>query len=199
MSSRSSPPRLASANSRPTTSVEVRSPLPCCRRRTGADSIPSWPRLRADHGALPRLHPADFIGGKRPYRHRAETLKRYLGKNGLRYDNTRLQGRRPDRRCLDSDILPRSAQVVALLAILIVLDSVNPHPEESYEKQYRPDLDYSCRLFADSPGSLDPERRRSLSFKHGRPRHRPASARLRRRHCERGRNHQRWELGGVRE
>jgi len=24
--------------------------------------------------ALPRLHPADFIGGKRPYRHRADTV-----------------------------------------------------------------------------------------------------------------------------
>ena len=30
--------------------------------------------LRADHGALPRLHPADFIGGERPYRHRADSL-----------------------------------------------------------------------------------------------------------------------------
>src|ERR1035438_7899623 len=52
------------------------------RRRTGADSIPSWPRLGPDHRTLPRLHPADFLGGERQDRNRASALNRYLRSDG---------------------------------------------------------------------------------------------------------------------
>ena len=51
----------------PQSPPKLRSALPCRRLRTGADSVSSWVRFRADHRALPRLHPADCIGGERPY------------------------------------------------------------------------------------------------------------------------------------
>jgi len=60
----------------------LRPPLSRRWRRTGADSGSAGPCLGADHGALPRLHPADFIGGQRPHRHRAETLSGQLRKSG---------------------------------------------------------------------------------------------------------------------
>ena len=54
---------------------------------TSAAPLASWSRFSfflatspSKPRALPRPHPADFIGGQRPYRHRAETLRRQLRK-----------------------------------------------------------------------------------------------------------------------
>jgi hypothetical protein len=53
---------------------KLRALLLRCRRRVGTDPIPSWPRLRADHRALPGMHSANFIGGQRPYRRMKSSL-----------------------------------------------------------------------------------------------------------------------------
>jgi integrase len=58
----------------PRSPSQLRSALPRRRRRTGADSIPSWPRLGPDHRTLPRLHSADFIGSERQDRNRARII-----------------------------------------------------------------------------------------------------------------------------
>jgi hypothetical protein len=42
-----------------------------------------------DHGALPRLHSADFVGRQRPYRDRAHALKSYLQKSCRRSGRNR--------------------------------------------------------------------------------------------------------------
>ena len=54
----------------------LRSAAPRCERRIGADSISAGPRFGPDHRTLPRLYPADFIGGEPQDRNRAGTLNR---------------------------------------------------------------------------------------------------------------------------